>query len=131
MPEMIDDQLVADGNPNATLTGENYNKSGEIKEVKGDLSAHLGTVVQSAQAARDFLLNKQWNLLWRDAELLFQEPRPMSVYENTWALEPKVVGFPVAKICTSVVPQFSKGLGFDGPPMILRPRPGVKQEITD
>ena len=65
MPEMIDDQLVADGNPNAPMTGENYNKSGDIKETNGDLSIHLATVTQSAQAARDFLLNKQWNLLWR------------------------------------------------------------------
>jgi hypothetical protein len=131
MPEMIDDQLVADGNPNATLTGENYNKSGEIKEVNGDLSAHLGTVVQSAQAARDFLLNKQWNLLWRDADLLFQAPRPMTVYENTYILEPNVVRFTVAKICNSVVPQLYKGMFYDDPPMVLRPRPGVKQEITD
>ena len=59
MPEMIDEQLVPDGNPNESLTGANYDKAGALKEVKGDLSAHLGTVVQSAQAARDFLLNKQ------------------------------------------------------------------------
>jgi hypothetical protein len=131
MPEMVDSQLVADGNPNTTLTGENYNKSGELKEVKDDLSAHLGTVIQSAQAARDFLLNKQWNLLWRDADLLFQAPRPMTVYENTYVLEPNVVRFTVAKICNSVVPQLYKGMFYDDPPMILRPRPGVKQEITD
>ena len=56
---MIDEQLVPDGNPNESLTGANYDKAGALKEVKGDLSAHLGTVVQSAQAARDFLLNKQ------------------------------------------------------------------------
>jgi hypothetical protein len=131
MPEMIDEQLVADGNPNETLVGANYDKSGDLKEVKGDLSAHLGTVVQSAQAARDFLLNKQWNLLWRDADLLFQAPRPMTVYENTYILEPNVVRFTVAKICNSVVPQLYKGMFYDDPPMILRPRPGVKQEITD
>ena len=59
MPELVDDQMVADGNPNAGITGENFNKSGEIKEINGDLSTHLGIVVQSAQAARDFLLNKQ------------------------------------------------------------------------
>jgi hypothetical protein len=131
MPEMTDTKLVADGNPQASLTGENFNKSGEIKEVKGDLSTHLGLVVQSAQAARDFLLNKQWNLLWRDADLLFQAPRPMTVYDNTYVLEPNVQRFTVAKICNSVVPQLYKGLFYDDPPMILRPRPGVKQEITD
>ncbi len=131
MPEMIDDQLVADGNPNAAITGANFNNSGEIKETGGDLSTHLGIVVQSAQAARDFLLNKQWNLLWRDADLLFQAPRPMTVYDNTYVLEPNVQRFTVAKICNSVVPQLYKGMFYDDPPMILRPRPGVKQEITD
>jgi len=39
--------------------------------------------------------------------------------------------FTVAKICNSVVPQLYKGMFYDDPPMILRPRPGVKQEITD
>ena len=131
MPEIIDTELVADGNPNAIMAGENFDKSGAIKEVNGDLSTHLGLVVQSAQAARDFLLNKQWNLLWRDADLLFQAPRPMTVYENTYVLEPNVQRFTVAKICNSVVPQLYKGMFYDDPPMILRPRPGVKQEITD
>lgn len=64
MPE-LDTQFVADGNPNVGMTGENYNKSGDIKEPDNDLSIHLATVVQSAQAARDFIQNKQWNLLWR------------------------------------------------------------------
>ena len=52
MPEMVDSQLVADGNPNTTLTGENYNKSGELKEVKDDLSAHLGTCLLYTSLSR-------------------------------------------------------------------------------
>ena len=55
----------------------------------------------------------------------------MTVYDNTYVLEPNVQRFTVAKICNSVVPQLYKGLFYDDPPMILRPRPGVKQEITD
>jgi hypothetical protein len=66
-----------------------------------------------------------------DADLLFQAPRPMTVYENTYVLEPNVQRFTVAKIVNSVVPQLYKGMFYDDPPMILRPRPGVKQEITD
>src|SRR5208282_744705 len=71
------------------------------------------------------------NLLWRDADLLFQAPRPMTVYENTYVLEPNVQRFTVAKIVNSVVPQLYKGLFYDDPPMILRPRPGTHQGITD
>lgn len=55
----------------------------------------------------------------------------MTVYDNTYVLEPNVQRFTVAKICNSVVPQLYKGLFYDDPPMIIRPRPGVKQEITD
>ena len=82
-------------------------------------------------SSRRKVSNKFGNLLWRDADLLFQAPRPMTVYENTYVLEPNVVRFTVAKICNSVVPQLYKGMFYDDPPMILRPRPGVKQEITD
>lgn len=130
MPEMIDDQLVADGNPNKGLVGADFKQDGSIK-VAADMSTELSLVTQSAQAARDFILNKQWNLLWRDADLLFQAPRPMTVYDNTYVLEPNVQRFTVAKICNSVIPQLYKGMFYDDPPMILRPRPGVHQEITD
>ena len=55
----------------------------------------------------------------------------MTVYENTYVLEPNVQRFTVAKIVNSVVPQLYKGLFYDDPPMILRPRPGSHQKITD
>jgi hypothetical protein len=119
--------LVSDGNPQAALTAESFTAAGDIKEISGDLAL----VVQSAQKSRDFLTNKQWNLLWRDADLLFQAPRPMTVYENTYVLEPNVVRFTVAKIVNSVVPQLYKGLFYDDPPMLMRPRPGTSQTVVD
>jgi len=69
--------------------------------------------------------------LWRDADLLYQSPRPMTVYENTYILEPNVQRFTVAKVCNAVVPQLYKGLFYDDPPMVLRPMPGTSQEIAD
>src|ERR1035441_3248346 len=126
--DILDDGigLVSDG-PAVPLQTSDFTATGELKEVSGELSL----VITSAQAARDFLNNKQWNLLWRDADLLFQAPRPMTVYENTYVLEPNVQRFTVAKIVNSVVPQLYKGLFYDDPPMILRPRPGCHQKITD
>jgi hypothetical protein len=55
----------------------------------------------------------------------------MSVYENTYILQPNVQRFTVAKVCNSIVPQLYKGLFYDNPPMILRPRPGTSQVATD
>src|ERR1035441_10475150 len=128
----LTDKLQSDGNAHQAITAESTNASGDITGTPAEQrSTELALVVQSAQSARDFLLNKQWNLLWRDADLLFQSPRPMTVYENTYVLEPNVQRFTVAKIVNSVVPQLYKGLFYDDPPMILRPRPGCHQKITD
>jgi hypothetical protein len=116
-----------DGNPNATLTGQNFTSTGETTGVSTDLAL----VVQSAAQAKAYIANRQWTLLWRDADLLYQSPRPMTVYENTYVLEPNVQRFTVAKVCNAVVPQLYKGLFYDDPPMLMRPRPGTSQEIVD
>src|SRR5208337_5071242 len=122
--------LQGEGNASVTMNTENTTASGDIKPGV-DSSVELSLVVRSAQSARDFLVNKQWNLLWRDADLLFQAPRPMTVYDNTYVLEPNVQRFTVAKVCNSVVPQLYKGLFYDDPPMLLRPRPGTSQKVVD
>lgn len=119
--------LVQDGNHDARLTAQSFNNEGEILELSGDLAL----VMQSAKVARDFLTNKQWALLWRDADLLFQAPRPMSVYDNTYVLEPNVQRFTVAKIVNAVIPQLYKGLFYDDPPMLMRPRVGTSQTVVD
>jgi hypothetical protein len=117
----------SDGNPNATLTGADFKQSGETKSKSVDLTL----VVQSAAMAKAYIANRQWTLLWRDADILFQSPRPMTVYENTYVLEPNVVRFTVAKVCNAVVPQLYKGLFYDDPPMLMRPRPGTPQSVVD
>ena len=67
------------GNPDRDLNQQDYKPSGELKTV----DASVALVNGCASAAESFLTNKQWQLMWRDADLLFQSPRPMSVYENT------------------------------------------------
>ena len=64
------------GNPNRTLQPEDYKASGELK----DGSAELALVLGSVSSAESFISSKQWGLLWRDADLLFQSPRP----KHTW-----------------------------------------------
>jgi len=119
--------LEKDGNPQAVLYADNFTPQGETKTIADDLAL----VVGCAEKSESWIANKQWNLLWRDADLLFQAPRPMSVYENTYVLEPNVQRFTVAKVVNSVVPQLYKGLFFEDPPMVLRPRPGTSQTVVD
>jgi hypothetical protein len=120
----IADLENSEGNPNRDLTNEDFNKDGDILTIGGDLAL----VVQSAVAAKAYISNRQWTLLWRDADLLYQSPRPMTVYENTYVLEPNVQRFTVAKVCNAVVPQLHKGLFYDDPPMILRPTGGTSND---
>jgi hypothetical protein len=119
--------IESEGPVSGTLSPEDYGKGSDLKSS----NAELNLVVGAATKAINYVTSKQWNLLWRDADLLFQSPRPMTVYENTYVLEPNVQRFTVAKVCNAVVPQLYKGLFYQDPPMLLRPRPGTAQEIID
>jgi len=114
-------------NPNAQLTPQDYKVGGKLSNTNAEVSL----VVGSATKAEQFIQDKQYALLWRDADLLYQSPRPMSVYENTYILEPNVQRFTVAKVMNAIVPQLYKGLFYTDPPMVLRPRPGVSQDTVD
>ena len=128
---MVDNQTVAappsDGPSKGSLQPGDLKSDGTPKTINNELTL----VVQSAQMAKNYIEKNQWALLWRDADLLYQSPRPMSVYDNTYVLEPNVQRFTVAKVVNSVVPQLYKGLFYDDPPMLLRPRPGTPQEVID
>ncbi len=115
-----------EGNPNRELNAMDYTATGEITTLSGDVALVVGSAVK----AEAFITTKQWGLLWRDSDLLYQSPRPMSVYENTYVLEPNVQRFTVAKVCNAIVPQLYKGLFYDSPPMVLRPRPGTSQDVV-
>lgn len=116
-----------DRSVSSSLTPEDYGKGAQLKSASADLTLVTG----AARKAEAYITNKQWNLLWRDADLLYQSPRPLSVYENTYVLEPNVQRFTVAKVANSVVPQLYKGLFYADPPMLLRPRPGTSQKTVD
>lgn len=116
-----------DGTESRSLTPQDYGKGGKLKTASADLALATG----AARKAEAYIANKQWNLLWRDADLLYQSPRPLTVYENTYVLEPNVQRFTVAKVANAVVPQLYKGLFYADPPMLMRPRSGTTQDTVD
>src|ERR1035441_10940326 len=113
-------------NPSRQLTAEDYSSVGELET----LGADLALVVGSASKAESYASSKQWNLLWRDSDMLYQSPRPMEVYENTYILSPNVQRFTVAKTVNAIVPSLYKGLFYADPPMIIRPRPGTTEDLV-
>jgi len=122
------EQVTKDGDPNGSLLPQDFlsNKNANLP-----IDKELTLVCRSAELAKAYIQNRQWTLLWRDADILFQSPRPMTVYENTYVLEPNVQRFTVAKVCNAVVPQLYKGLFYADPPMLIRPRPGTSQKVVD
>lgn len=120
-------QVTESKNVDRELTPQDYKPSGELKST----DAEVALVVGAASKAEKFIQDKQYALLWRDSDLLFQSPRPLSVFENTYILEPNVQRFTVAKVVNAIVPQLYKGLFYTDPPMVLRPRPGTQQNVVD
>jgi len=119
--------IETDGVVKDMLKPEDYKSDGELTNI----GAELSLVVGSAERCEHFIQNKMYTLMWRDSDLLFQSPRPLTTFENSYLLEPNVQRFTVAKVCNSVVPQLYKGLFYTDPPMLMRPRPGTKQEVVD
>jgi hypothetical protein len=76
------DAVTRDGDPNGSLLPQDFksNKTGDLP-----IDKELTLVCRSAELAKAYIQNRQWVLLWRDADILFQSPRPMSVYENTFS----------------------------------------------
>lgn len=93
-------------------------------------AAALKLVVQDVQLAEDWISQKQWNLYWRESEILYQSPRTISAFENSTTTRSNVERFTVAKHVNSLVPTMMSGIFYDSPPFVLRPRPGTTQKTT-
>jgi hypothetical protein len=87
-------------------------------------------IKKDEQAANSFLGEKQWPLRWREIDILYQSPRPLTTWEGTTVAEANVTSFTIAKHVNSIVPQIMAGLTYDDPPFILRPRPGTNQNVV-
>lgn len=119
--------LHPDGNPQRVLEGTDFTSQGELKTVEDTCAL----VVGCAEKDEAWVSSKEWGLLWAEADRLFQAPRPLQMYGNSYVLAPNVQRFTVAKVCNSIVPQLYKGLFFQDPPMLLRPRPGTGEETIN
>jgi hypothetical protein len=65
-------------NPHRDLIPADYKADGTLNNV----DAEVALVVGSASRAEQYIQGKQYALLWRDSDMLFQSPRPISVFEH-------------------------------------------------
>lgn len=92
--------------------------------------AALRLVVQDAANADAFLSEKMWPLRWKEIDILYQSPRPISSWEGTNVAEANVTSFTIAKHVNSIVPQLVQGIFYENPPFVLRPRPGTDESVV-
>jgi hypothetical protein len=89
--------------------------------------AAVSVTVQDAARARVFLDQKQWNLHWREADVLYQAPRTNQAFEGSTVARANVSRFTVAKHVNSLVPAMKSGIFYEMPPFLVRPRPATSQ----
>lgn len=86
--------------------------------------------IQDAERARTFLEQKQWNLHWREADVLYQSPRTNSSFEGSTVARANISRFTVAKHVNSLVPAMKSGIFYEMPPFLVRPRPATSQSTA-
>jgi hypothetical protein len=84
-------------------------------------------VIQDTQRASTFLEKKQWNLFWREADVLYQSPRTNTTFEGSTVARANVSRFTVAQHVNALVPTMKNGIFYENPPFMMRPRPSTKQ----
>lgn len=89
--------------------------------------AAVRLTIQDFQKSRTFLDNKQWNLHWREADVLFQSPRTNQAFEGSTVARANISRFTVAKHVNSLVPGMKSGIFYEMPPFLVRPRPATSQ----
>jgi hypothetical protein len=92
--------------------------------------AAVQLTIQDARRARTFLDGKQWNLHWREADVLYQSPRTNQSFEGSTTARANISRFTVAKHVNSLVPGMKSGIFYEMPPFLLRPRPATNQETA-
>jgi hypothetical protein len=89
--------------------------------------AAVQITVQDARKARVYLDQKQWNLHWRESDVLFQSPRTNASFEGSTVARANISRFTVAKHVNSLVPAIKSGIFYENPPFLIRPRPATSQ----
>ena len=92
--------------------------------------AAVALTIQDARKARTFLDNKQWNLHWREADVLYQSPRTNQAFEGSTVARANISQFTVAKHVNSLVPAMKSGIFYETPPFLIRPRPSTMQRTA-
>ena len=112
-------------NPHARVELSGFSKDGAP-----DNETALRIVVQDTETTESWLQTKMWNIRWLEADILYQSPPMLAVWEGTSVPMANVSKFTVATHVNSLKGQATAGLFYDNPPFVLLPRPGTTQDTV-
>jgi len=112
---------------NQRIEPEDVQLQGPLLDPKYTDDAAVQLVIQDAARARTYIDQKQWNLHWRESDVLFQSPRTNQAFEGSTVARANVSRFTVAKHVNSLVPAMKSGVFYEMPPFLIRPRPATSQ----
>src|SRR5215469_15245476 len=112
---------------NEQITPSDVTVVGPLLDPRYTDDAAVQLTIQDAARARVYLDQKQWNLHWRESDVLFQSPRTNASFEGSTVARANISRFTVAKHVNSLVPAIKSGIFYENPPFLIRPRPATSQ----
>jgi hypothetical protein len=117
-------------NGSAIIARDDIQVQGPLLDPKYTDDAAVQLTIQDARRARTWLDQKQWNLYWRESDVLFQSPRTNQSFEGSTVARANVSRFRVATTVNSLVPGMKAGIFYETPPFLIRPRPATSQNTA-
>src|SRR5690348_17360981 len=111
--------------PNAKL-----NEREVIDQYEVETDAALQLTVQDAELAESWIESHYLNVRWIEADMLYQSPPVLKVWEGTTIPRANISLFTVATHLNSLKAKIIGGLFFEEPPFVLRPRPSMQQDTV-
>src|SRR5215831_9492406 len=117
-------------NGSAVIERDDVELQGPLLDPKFTDDGAVQLTIQDARRARTWLDQKQWNLYWRESDVLFQSPRTNQSFEGSTVARANISRFTVAKHVNSLVPAMKGGIFYETPPFVIRPRPSTSQNTA-
>ena len=99
------------------------------KDGSTDNETALRIALDDARTDEKFMSERMWMLRWKEIDVLYQSPRPISLWEGSFVQEANVTSFLVAKHTNAIVPSVMSSIFYQSPFFKLRTTPGSTEEV--
>ncbi len=116
--------------PASEITEENTSLDPETNTISFEDQAALKLVLDDTSTADNYININQWASGWTLSDTLYQSPAAATAFEGSNVAQANVPKFLLSNHISSIVPKIMGSIFYEDPPFLLRPRPGVPQEIV-